>query len=116
VLQFVRTVPVTWDETRILPGSVIGETVLMARRKGDAWYLAGLNCRDQGRDLTLDLSFLKLSDERMTVHSDSGEKGGIRVESRVALPKDGKLTLPTPAGGGFVVRIETPKKFAGWGE
>ncbi len=43
----MRTVPVTWDETRILPGSVIGDTVIMARRKGTAWYVAVLNCRSE---------------------------------------------------------------------
>jgi hypothetical protein len=43
LLQFVRTVPVTWDETRVLPGSVIGDTVIMARRKGPEWHVAALN-------------------------------------------------------------------------
>ena len=30
LLEFVRTVPVTWDETRVLDGSKIGDTVIMA--------------------------------------------------------------------------------------
>ena len=60
LLQFVRTVPVTWDETRILSGSVIGDTVIMARRKGAEWYVAVLNCRSEARTLELDLSGLDL--------------------------------------------------------
>ena len=41
-LDFVREVPVTWDETRLIEGYP-GEYIIMARRKGDLWYVAAAN-------------------------------------------------------------------------
>ncbi len=39
---FIAEIPTTWDETHCLGGQ-IGEYVVMARRKGDVAYVAGLN-------------------------------------------------------------------------
>ncbi|KAF0094893.1 MAG: alpha-glucosidase [Puniceicoccaceae bacterium 5H] len=56
-LPFIREVPTLWDETRVLPGSEIGERVVMARRDGAQWWLAILN--DGPTEIRdLDLSFL----------------------------------------------------------
>jgi alpha-glucosidase len=86
-LDFVRTVPVLWDETRVLPGSVIGESVIMARRKGDEWYVAALNCRQEPRTLELDLR---------------------------APEAAGKLSATLPAGGGFIAHFRPPRKYPAW--
>jgi alpha-glucosidase len=43
VLEFIRNKPAVWDETRVLPGSRIGETAVMARRSGDSWWIAAIN-------------------------------------------------------------------------
>ena len=40
--RFIADVPTTWDETRCL-ASEIGEYVIMAKRKGDKWYIGGMN-------------------------------------------------------------------------
>jgi alpha-glucosidase len=42
VKDFLRDIPVTWDETRFISGAP-GEYVVLARRKGTDWYLAGIN-------------------------------------------------------------------------
>lgn len=39
--DFIASVPTVWDETRALDGAV-GEYVVVARRKGDVWYIGGL--------------------------------------------------------------------------
>ncbi|MFC9504214.1 glycoside hydrolase family 97 C-terminal domain-containing protein [Streptomyces sp. NPDC057002] len=44
----MRTVPVAWDETRFLAADP-GSHVVVARRKGHTWYVAGVN----GRTLTI---------------------------------------------------------------
>ena len=41
-LDYMRKVPTTWDETRLIDGYP-GKFVTMARRKGDTWYIAALN-------------------------------------------------------------------------
>ena len=41
-LDFMRAVPTTWDETRLIDGYP-GKYVTMARRHGNTWYIVSLN-------------------------------------------------------------------------
>lgn len=45
VRRFLSSLPTVWDETRLICGYP-GEYVVMARRKGDVWYVAGINGTD----------------------------------------------------------------------
>lgn len=50
--QFLKDVPVAWDETRFVAGYP-GQFAVVARRKGATWYLAGVNARNNPVDLAL---------------------------------------------------------------
>jgi len=39
--EFIASVPTTWDELRVLRARC-GEQVVMARRKGDRWFIGGI--------------------------------------------------------------------------
>ena len=54
--QFITSVPVVWDETRVLD-AVVGEYVVVARRSGSKWFIGAIT-NDKGRELVIDLSFL----------------------------------------------------------
>ena len=54
--DYIASVPTTFDETVALDGKV-GEFVSIARRKGTTWY-AGAMTNWNGREITIDLSFL----------------------------------------------------------
>jgi alpha-glucosidase len=114
LLQFARSVPVTWDETRVLPGSVIGETVIMARRKGSAWHVAALNCRAESRTLELDLSSLEPAGKELTVYRDAPSGSGYHIEAGLKPPVEGRLSLSLRPGGGFVAQLQSPKPYSGW--
>ena len=114
LLQFVRTVPVTWDETRVLPGSVMGDTVIMARRKGLEWHVAALNCRSEPRRLELDLSTLSPAGKEMTLYRDGPNSAACQIETGVKPPGDGKLLVSLPPGGGFMAHLYSPKQYQGW--
>ncbi len=114
LLQFVRTVPVVWDETRVLPGSVIGETVVLARRSGAAWYAAALNCKNEERTLELDLSGLSPAGKEMTVYRDGVGKTGIQIETGLPAPASGKVALKCAPGGGGIIYLLPPREFPGW--
>jgi hypothetical protein len=114
LLQFIRTVPVTWDETRILPGSAIGDTVIMARRKGVEWYVAVLNCRSEAQSLDLDLVSLGLAGKEMTLYRDGQEKPAFQIESGIKPPGNGKISASLPPGGGLMAHLYPPKGFGGW--
>jgi alpha-glucosidase len=54
--EFIRQVPVTWDETLALDGK-IGDYVAIARRKGENWYIGSIT-DETARNLQVNLSFL----------------------------------------------------------
>jgi len=57
VKEFLQKVPVVWDQTRLIDGYP-GKYVVMARRNGNTWYIAGINGRNNEEKLNVDLSFL----------------------------------------------------------
>jgi len=56
-IKFITSVPTTWDETIVLSGK-IGEYIVVAKRKGNSWFIGGIT-NDQPREVELDFSFLK---------------------------------------------------------
>ena len=58
VQQFFGQLPSVWDETRFVSGYP-GESVVLARRRGDTWYVAGINGTDQKKTLSVSLGFVK---------------------------------------------------------
>jgi alpha-glucosidase len=59
-LNFIKSCPTIWDETRVLKESKIGEIAVLARRKGSSWYIGILNAGSE-QDYQLDLDFLSES-------------------------------------------------------
>ncbi|QDU88023.1 Retaining alpha-galactosidase precursor [Pirellulimonas nuda] len=57
LFEFLRRLPMTWDETRVLHGE-IGASIATARRSGDAWYVGAVT-NEQPRTLDLSLDFLE---------------------------------------------------------
>ena len=99
-LSFLRHIPTTWDETRFLDGYP-GRYVVLARRHGSQWYVAGLNALKEPLTLTLDLSDLPLT----TVLTDQTDRQG-HVTGVAQSPlklKKGKARLTIQPNGGVVV-------------
>src|SRR5204863_4658983 len=56
-MEFLRTIPTVWDETRVLDGR-IGDYVVVARRRGRDWFVGAMTDWTP-RELEIDLaSFL----------------------------------------------------------
>ena len=53
--EFLKAVPATWDETRVLDGK-IGEHVVIARRHGSEWFVGAMT--DAARKIAIPLGFL----------------------------------------------------------
>lgn len=106
VLEFIRTKPVVWDETRVLPGSRIGETAILARRSGDSWWIAAINGTDDAVSREIDTAFL--SDGRWNAVSFSdvaGEKTHLTV-GKSSVSKRQAITARMEPGGGFVMVLK----------
>jgi alpha-glucosidase len=105
----IKSVPSTWDETRVLAGSEIGELVLFARRKGDRWFLAAMN-GPEARAITVPLSFLSAGRYQGTLVRDDAPDGStVRIESAGHTQKD-TIALDLRAGGGFLGRFAPASK------
>ena len=57
VKNILKDIPVNWDETRFIDGFP-GKYIVIARKTGNVWYIAGINAEEEAQELTLDLSFV----------------------------------------------------------
>lgn len=74
--EFIASVPVTWDETQVLDAK-IGEYVLLARRKGDKWFIGAIcNGKEKIRNLKLSLDFLDKERTYNMVYFEDGVNAG----------------------------------------
>ena len=106
--DFLTSVPVNWDETRVLEAEV-GQYCITAKRKGNKWFIGGITNSTE-RDIQLKLDFLPTGKEyHMTSFADGVNAHIIamdylRQESRV----NSTTTLPIhmARNGGWCARID----------
>ena len=96
VKDFFGQLPTAWDETRYVSGYP-GESVVLARRQGATWYVAGINGTDSERALAVPLGFVK--GKNITLFAD-GDPWMISRPGK--LPKQ----ITCKSRGGFVMKIE----------
>lgn len=104
--KFIASIPTVWDQTLPLNGKV-AEYIVMARQKGDTWYVGGLTDWNQ-RDVEVDLSFLGEGTFNAEVFKDGINADRVGKDYKRELTKvsaDKKLKLHMAPGGGFVVKI-----------
>ncbi len=97
VQQFLSNLPTAWDETRFLSGYP-GQSVVLARRSGKTWYVAGINGTDEV--LSLSVPSASLPSGKVTVYADGDPWS---FESVGKLPS----SMPCKPRGGFVMTIQT---------
>jgi hypothetical protein len=100
--DFLKNVPVTWDETRYVAG-IPGQFVVVARRKGDAWYLGGINGLEKPLEVTFELPF-KSGKSALHIITD-GNAPGIFSEQFI-MPNGKPVSVKLLPYGGFVGQIK----------
>ena len=106
VRSLLSGLPTAWDETRLLAGYP-GESVVLARRKGDCWYVAGINGTEEPLTLTFSPAVLAGTHETITLFSDGTDERNFTITDEASLtgfpePIEVKC-LPR---GGFVAIIQ----------
>jgi alpha-glucosidase len=103
---FLKTVPVSWDETRAIQGSM-GEFIAIARRSGTQWYLGAIT-NPTARDLNVPLSFLGAGSYTAEIFSDAADANTnpkhTEIEERRVTASD-SLLLKLANGGGAAIRF-----------
>ena len=103
VQDFLRAVPVSWDETRYLAGAP-GELSLLARRHGDTWYVACLNGEAVAKKISVPLGFLGAGTYAAEFIID-GESQHKFAEKKLAVRSGEQPVIDVAARGGFTARI-----------
>ena len=99
VQQFLSHLPSVWDETRLINGYP-GRFVIMARRSGNRWYVAGINGLDTPQDLSVPLDFIGKK-QSVSTFEDS-ENAPWNIQTRKEVPQE----IHLQPRGGFVWVIE----------
>ncbi|RUT72523.1 glycoside hydrolase family 97 protein [Flavobacterium cupreum] len=77
--DFITSVPTTWDETKALEAKV-GEYVIVAKRKGAKWFIAGItNGSQKERSFVIKLDFLKTSKSYRLTSFEDGINAGYQA-------------------------------------
>lgn len=98
VIDFMKQVPTTWDETVFVDGYP-GKYCVLARRHGETWYIAAINAEEKEKTITVSLPML--SDKMITLYSDKSDKQP--QIKKVNLQKNKQITLKLLSGGGAVI-------------
>ncbi|WP_196011246.1 glycoside hydrolase family 97 protein [Alistipes onderdonkii] len=107
--RFISRVPVTWDETRALK-AVAGKFAVVAKRKGDKWYVGAINGSNEGIELEIPLDFLTPGKN----YTMTGFEDGINAfrqamdyrKTQRRVDSTGKVTLKIARNGGWAAVIE----------
>lgn len=98
VIDFMKNIPTTWDETILIDGYP-GRYCVLARRHGDIWYVAGINAEKQTKKITLDLPML--AGQKVALYSDKKDRSP--QLSEISVDKKGKVTLSIEPEGGIIL-------------
>ncbi|MBS1828274.1 MAG: glycoside hydrolase family 97 catalytic domain-containing protein [Acidobacteria bacterium] len=102
-MEFVARVPTVWDDTRVLDGRP-GEYVVVARRKGEAWFVGAIT-NNAARTLPVRLSMLEEGRSfTATMYSDGNGTREVR-KSVLQVKRDEVIELALQARGGAAMEI-----------
>ncbi|TCO10640.1 glycoside hydrolase family 97 protein [Natronoflexus pectinivorans] len=95
VKDFLRQLPVQWQETRFVDGYP-GEFAVLARKAENGWFVAGINGEDKARDFVMNLDLPGVNSPGQLI-SDGSDKGFSISDV------DTDVTLSMEPNGGFVI-------------
>jgi alpha-glucosidase len=105
-LEFLRQVPTTWDETRVLNGTP-AQYITIARRRGSQWYVGSMTDASP-RQLTIPLDFLGRGTFVAEVYADdcdAPDRPSNVVIRRLQVAAGDTLQADLAPAGGYVVRL-----------
>src|SRR5690606_30853768 len=98
LIDFMKEVPTTWDETLFIDGYP-GQYAILGRRHKDKWYIAGVNAQKESLKIKIDISMLKTKNLNM-INDDINKNQTIK---NIKLDKNGLYEVTIQPNGGFVI-------------
>jgi hypothetical protein len=103
VKDFLREVPSCWDDTRFIEGFP-GKYIIIARKSGETWYLAGINGEDSEKDINVVLPFVDNAGSYMLITDGVDNRTFSMKKFKYETGKN--IALKLKGNGGFVVKFE----------
>jgi hypothetical protein len=102
---FLKEVPNAWDDTKLLQGYP-GRDIIIARKKGDSWYIGGLSGERIERTRTLKFEFLPEGTKyKMTLISDGVHDKAFTTQYLV-VDKSSTFDVKLLRRGGFTTSLK----------
>ena len=98
-IDFMKEVPTTWDEVRFIDGYP-GKYVILARRHGDKWYIAGVNAQKETLKLKVNLPMFSNGEKVRLFSDDKALQGSVK---QIGIGKKQELQLSIPCNGGVLI-------------
>ncbi|RYD69385.1 MAG: glycoside hydrolase family 97 protein, partial [Sphingobacteriales bacterium] len=99
VKSYLQNFPSSWDDTKLIDGYP-GKFVVMARKAGSKWYIAGINGEGNGKTVQIDLS--KFNGKKATMITDG--EADFSFSQKEIRSKNQAFNMK--AFGGFVIVVE----------
>ena len=103
VHSFLKAVPVAWDDVKFIQGYP-GKEFVLARRKEQDWYIAGVNGEAVSKNITPDLSFLAKGNYKLVLFRD-GENNREIISEQISYKSGDPLSIKVLPNGGFTIWI-----------
>lgn len=100
-INYLKTCPTTWDETRYLAGYP-GKDAVIARRKGKQWYIGAINGENKPKTILIDLTKLNIIKASAIAILDKPENEELHHESFILEKQKTEIHLK-PFGGYIMV-------------
>jgi hypothetical protein len=104
VRQFLREVPAGWDDVRFIDGYP-GQFVVIARRAGQKWWIAGINADREPRKVKLELDSLGARGTGSLI-TDGTDALGFRSETFPLERRGSSGEIEMRGRGGFVLTLD----------
>jgi alpha-glucosidase len=104
--DFIKRVPATWDEVKVVSGKPM-ETITLARRSGKDWYVGSITNWNE-RDVSVSFNFLGDGDYTAEMYSDAQDAAAEPTHtsfSKLGVTKDSVLEVHLAPGGGNAIWI-----------
>jgi alpha-glucosidase len=98
VREYMSLLPENWDDVKFIDGFP-GKFVVLARQKGNRWYIAGINGENSERTITLNIPFISTKSKGILITDAVGAKDFTKKSVDFSTP----INITMYPYGGFVI-------------
>lgn len=105
--EFLKVVPASWDETKVIDGA-IGDYIVIARKHNNDWFIGAMT-DDNSRTFDIPLEFLAEGTYKASIFKDSPESESnpkLIIEEDAEVTSTDRLKAEMVPGGGFAVHLK----------